>query len=116
MITRHHDQQTEQQRRFDRALACLPGLLTDPDIVAEDVETLRDQGGLGFRYTAKGGEQYAVFELKEDFPTLLQRLGLRAADATPFREFLRQHGQINELSRNVRGRSGSSCSHVLIVL
>lgn len=40
LIDRHHEQQAEQQRRFDHALACLPGLLADPDIVAEDVKAL----------------------------------------------------------------------------
>ena len=44
------------------------------------------------------------------------RLGLRADDSTSFREFLQQHDLIREASRNVRGRSGDSCSHVLITL
>lgn len=116
MITHHRDQQAERQRRFDRALACLPDLLDDPDIVAEDVKTLREQGGLGFRYATKDGGQFAAFELGEDFPVLLQRLGLRTDDSTSFREFLRQHDLIREASRNVRGRSGDSISHVLIAL
>lgn len=116
MITHHRDQQAERQRRFDRALACLPDLLDDPDIVAEDVKTLREQGGLGFRYATKDGGQFAAFELGEDFPVLLRRLGLRTDDSTSFREFLRQHDLIREASRNVRGRDGTSCSHALIVL
>lgn len=116
MITRHRDQQAEQQRRFDRALACLPGLLADPDIVAENVKALHQQGGLGFRYATKDGGQYAAFELGEDFPVLLQRLGLRADDSASFRECMLQRGSIREMSRNARGRSGSPCSHVLIAL
>ena len=116
LIDRHRDQQAEQQRRFDCALACLPGLLTDPDIVAENVKALREQGGLGFRYTTKDGGQFAAFELGEDFPALLRKLGLRVDDSTSFREFLRQHDLIREASRNIRGRSGESCSHVLIGL
>lgn len=116
MIARHRDQRAEQQHRFDQALACLPGVLSDPDVVAENVETLREQGGLGFRYTAKSGDQYAAFELKEAFPALLQHLGLRAADNTSFREFLLQHGRLSEMSRNVRGRGGNSCSHTLLAL
>ena len=116
LIDRHRDQQAEQQRRFDHALACLPGLLADPDIVAENVKTLREQGGLGFRYTTKDGGQYAVFELGEDFSALLKKLGLRADDGIAFRELLLRHGSISEMSRNVRGRGGNSCSHVLIVL
>ena len=116
MIARHHVHQAEQQRRFDRALACLPGLLADPDIVAENVKTLREQGGLGFRYTTKDGGLYAAFELGEDFSALLKKLGLCADDGIAFRELLLRHGSISEMSRNVRGRSGNSCSHVLITL
>lgn len=116
MIARHRDQQAEQQRRYDSALANLPGLLTEPDIVAEDVKALRERGGLGFRYTTKDGGKYAAFELGEDFPALLEQLGLRADDSASFREFLLQHDSIREMSRNVRGRSGDSCSHVLITL
>ena len=116
MIAHHRDQQAEQQRRFDCALTCLPGLLDAPDIVAEDVKALREQGGLGFRYETKDGGKYAAFELGEDFPALLRRLGLRADDSASFREFLRQHDRMREASRNVRGRDGTSCSHALIVL
>ncbi len=116
LVAHHRDQQAEQQHRFDRALACLPGLLADPDIVAENVKTLREQGGLGFRYTTKDGGLYAAFELGEDFSALLKKLGLRADDGIAFRELLLRHGLISEMSRNVRGRSGNSCSHVLIVL
>lgn len=116
MIARHRDQQAERQRRYDSALASLPGLLTEPDIVAEDVKALRERGGLGFRYTTKDGGKYAAFELGEDFPALLEQLGLRADDSASFREFLQQHDLIREASRNVRGRSGDSCSHVLITL
>lgn len=116
MIARHRDQQAERQRRYDSALACLTDLLADPSVVAEDVDTLRKQGGLGFRYETKDSELYAAFDLKEAFPALLQRLGLRADDSTSFREFLLQHDSIREMSRNVRGRSGNPCSHVLIVL
>lgn len=116
MVARHRDQQAAQQCRFDRALSCLPDLLADPDVVAEDVKALREQGGLGFRYETKGGGKYAAFELGEDFPALLRRLGLRADDSASFREFLRQHDRMREASRNVRGRDGTSCSHALIVL
>lgn len=116
MITRHRDQQAEQQRRFDCALACLPGLLADPDVVAEDVKALREQGGLGFRYETKDGGQFAAFELGEDFPALLRKIGLRADESASFREFLLQHDFLREASRNVRGRSGDSISHVLIAL
>lgn len=41
MIARHHDQQAEQQRRFDRALTCLPDLLADPDIVQDPARARR---------------------------------------------------------------------------
>lgn len=116
MVARHRDQQAAQQCRFDRALSCLPDLLADPDVVAEDVKALREQGGLGFRYETKDGGKYAAFELGEDFPALLRRLGLRADDSASFREFLRQHDRMREASRNVRGRDGTSCSHALIVL
>lgn len=116
MVARHRDQQAAQQCRFDRALSCLPGLLADPDIVAENVKALHQQGGLGFRYATKDGGQYAAFELGEDFPVLLQRLGLRADDSASFRECMLQRGSIREMSRNARGRSGSPCSHVLIAL
>lgn len=116
MVARHRDQQAEQQRHFDRALACLPDLLADPDMVAEDVKTLREQGGLGFRYKSKYGRPSAAFELGEVFPALLRRLGLRADDSAPFREFLLQRGLMTEMSRNVRGRDGNSCSHALIAL
>lgn len=116
MIARHRDQQAAQQCRFDRALSCLPDLLADPDVVAEDVNTLREQDGLGFRYAPKDGRLYAAFELGEDFPALLKKLGLRADDSAPFRAFLLQRGVMSEMSRNVRGRSGESRSHVLIGL
>ncbi len=116
MIARHRDQQAAQQCRFDRALSCLPDLLADPDVVAEDVNTLREQDGLGFRYAPKDGRLYAAFELGEDFPALLKKLGLRADNSAPFRAFLLQRGVMSEMSRNVRGRSGESRSHVLIRL
>lgn len=85
-------------------------------MLAEDVNTLREQDGLGFRYAPKDGRLYAAFELGEDFPALLKKLGLRADDSAPFRAFLLQRGVMSEMSRNVRGRSGESRSHVLIGL
>lgn len=117
MVSTVHDQEAERLHRFDAAIDLLGDIASDHALIADSAAQLRSNGGLGFWYENNSHERKAAFDLNEDFPVLLEaKLGLRASDSEAFRQYLRQRGYISELSKNVRGRKGTPCTHVLIAL
>lgn len=114
MLSALHDQESERQRRFAVAADILSNCCMYEDVIAPSAQQMTDDH-LGFCYTGKDSVPKIAFELKNDFPNFIQRkLGLRPADSEPFRQYLRSRGLLSELSRNVRGRTGASVSHVLV--
>lgn len=115
LIANQEQQETERERRF--ALAA--NILRDPDQYGDVVASFAREmtsAHLGFCYTNQHGEQFIAFELKTDFSKLLvQRLNLRADDSLAFRQYLDKNGLMKSVSKNVRGRSGDSVPHALIL-
>ena len=109
-----HEQQEEQQERFDRAFAILEDGKQYQSGVAPSAKEMRPHH-FGFTYKTKAGETGLAIELKEDFPRFIKEyLGLLESDSLEFRIRLRECRRVKEVQRNIRGRTGESCAHVFI--
>lgn len=113
MLVTMGDQRAERLKRFERAAAILKDESQYIDTVAPSANAMGEE--LAFRYSTSAGRMGIAFELKSDFPLFIRRrLGLTEEDSLAFRSYLRELRLVEAVSRNIRGRTGESTSHVLI--
>ena len=101
-----------REKRFAIALDMLTDPNTTAEWVAESVKGM-EEGKIGFQYAKQDGTHWVAFELKEAFPQLLLRLGLKEEDSSEFRTYLKKLGVLEQSSDKIRGQAQKPSSHVL---
>ena len=109
-----HEQQKEQQARFERAMNILDDVNVYASGIADSAKEMQPHH-FGFVYKTQKNETGLAIELQRDFPRFItEKLGLFESDSLDFRYLLRNRHWIEEMQRNIRGRTGASCGHVFI--